>query len=132
VMAGIRGMALPVVLLILMGLTALGHGALLLSRRELQSAWSYRGFLRAQSAAEIGLHLASAVPPEPERNRDPWKAYLVVSGETDDGLAYSTVRRWLSPEFFLLESRGQARGWSGERTVRWVGRLGDKEQEEDP
>jgi hypothetical protein len=39
----------------------------------------------------------------------------------EGGMLYDVGRRWLDGEFFLLESRGRIRGWSGERSTAWVG-----------
>lgn len=116
-----RGMALPLVLVLLLALTAFGHGALLLSRRELKASWAFRDLVRAGQAAEVGLRIAWAVPVGPGDSRTLGSAMHIVSGETDEGLVYETSRRWLDKEFFLLESVGSLRGWGGERRAGWIG-----------
>ena len=116
-----RGMALPIILLLLLALTAFGHGALLLSRRELQATWAFRSLVRSSQAAEIGLRLGFAVPVDGREGRTPWTSYPLVSGETEDGLLYRANRRWLDTEFFLLEGHGGAKGWAGERKIGWIG-----------
>jgi hypothetical protein len=118
---GRAGMALPLILLLLLALTALGHGVLLLSTRELQATWAFRHAVRAGEAAEAGVWLAmhggSALPAE----REVWTVYPLVSGETSDGVTYGAELRWLDRELFLLEGMGGSRGWAGERRMGWVG-----------
>ncbi len=116
-----HGMALPLILLLLLALTAFGHGALMLSRRELQATWAFRNLVRAGQAAELGLRLALEVTPDPAEDRTPWVANPLLSGETDDGLVYGVSRRWLDGEFFLLEGWGGTRGWVGARKTGWIG-----------
>jgi len=116
-----RGVALPLVLLLLLALTGLANGALVLSRRELQATWSQRHIARATQALEIARRLASAVPLDAVEARTPWEARPLVEGETPDGLVYAASRRWLDPEFYLLEVRGGSRGWEGMREAIWVG-----------
>jgi hypothetical protein len=116
-----KGMALPLILLLLLALTALGHGVLLLSTRELQATWAFRHAVRAGEAAEAGawlaMHGGSALPAE----REVWTVYPLVSGETSDGVRYGAELRWLDRELFLLEGTGGSRGWVGERRMGWVG-----------
>ena len=50
-----RGIALPVVILLLLSLTALGHGALLLSRAALTASRVSADDLQARLAAESGV-----------------------------------------------------------------------------
>jgi hypothetical protein len=119
--SGQAGMALPLVLLFLMALAVFGHGALLLSRRELQATWAFRNLVRAEQASEVGLHLAFRASTGPGEDRTPWVLNPLVSGELDGGMLYDAGRRWLDGEFFVLESRGRIRGWSGERSTAWVG-----------
>jgi hypothetical protein len=114
-------MALPLVLLLLMALTAFGHGALLLSLRELRATWAFRNLVRANQAAEIALHLALQAPEIADEDRSPWVLNPLVSGETEDGMLYEAGRRWLTDEFFLMEGRGRIQGWVGERTMIWLG-----------
>ena len=116
-----HGMALPLILLLLLALTLFGHGALMLSRRELQATWAFLNLVRADQAAEIGLRLALQVTPGPSEDRTPWAANPLLSGETDDGLLYGVSRRWLDGEFFLLEGWGGSRGWVGARKAGWIG-----------
>jgi hypothetical protein len=118
---GREGMALALILLLLLALTALGHGVLLLSTRELQATWAFRHAVRAGEAAEAGallaMHGGSALPAE----REVWTVYPLVSGETSDGVTYGAELRWLDRELFLLEGMGGSRGWAGERRMGWVG-----------
>jgi hypothetical protein len=115
------GMALPLVLLLLLALAAFGHGALLLSQRELRATWAFRSLVQAEQAAEIGLRLALEISPDQDVSRTPWTAHGLLSGETEDGLIYEASRRWLSDEFYLLEGRGRIRDWVGEREIGWIG-----------
>ena len=118
----VRGLALPLVLVLLMGLTLFAQGALLLSRQELQATWAFRNLIRAQQAAEIGLHLASTLPPDSVGPASLWRTEPVLSGETAEGLRYSVVRRGLGSGYFLLEATGGIQGWEGERRIVRVGR----------
>lgn len=116
-----KGMALPIVLLILVALTAFGHGALMLSLRELKATWAFRNLVRGGEAAEMGLRLAWELPPEPTEDRSPWVPRPLLSGETEEGHLYQVSRRWLNEEFFLLEATGGVRGWEGVREMAWLG-----------
>ncbi len=115
------GLALPLLLLLLLALSAFGHGALLLARRELQAVWAYGHFARAKAAAEIGLRLAWSVPHDSAGARPPLVEQDLVDGQTEDGLQYRGTRRWLDTEFFLLEGIGGSRGWVGEYRSGWIG-----------
>jgi hypothetical protein len=116
-----RGVALPLVVFFLLGLTILGHAALLLSRRELRSSWALlhgaRAGAAAEAAAELGMR-ALDPPPDP---RPLGQALSLLSGETPDGVTYESVLRWLDSEFLLLEGVGGSRGWPGERRKALVG-----------
>ncbi|NNM05833.1 MAG: hypothetical protein HKO65_12155 [Gemmatimonadetes bacterium] len=114
-------MALPVLLLLMMALTAIGHGALVLSDRELQATWAFRHFLRAETAAKLGLALAWAIPSDTVGERTPWVEETLVDGQTSTGLHFKGIRRWIGPEFFLLEGVGRTEGWRGERRTAWIG-----------
>lgn len=115
------GMALPLVLILLLALTTLGHGALVLSQREVQASAAFRDLARAEKAAEVGLRLAQALPLDPLEDRKPWVFQPLLNGELPDGLTYSATRRWIDEEFFVLEGRGGVKGWPGHRTVASVG-----------
>jgi len=116
-----RGMALPLLLVLLLALTLLGHGTLLLARREILASKTYLHTVQADLAADgaisrVVTDLASL--PDP---RIPGVSIPLWSGWTDPGLWQETSLRWLSSEFFLLEGRGRKRGWPG---VRVKGALG--------
>lgn len=115
------GMALPLVLLLLLALTTFGHGALVLSQREVQASAAFRDLTRAERGAEVGLRLALSRPLDPFGDRPAWVAQLLLTGELSDGLTYSATRRWIDREFFVLQGKGGVKGWPGERTVAWVG-----------
>lgn len=116
-----NGMALPVLLLLLLALTALGHGTLLLARRELNAVWAFRHVLRAGKAAEAALRVGLREGEIVANERVRWMGHPLASGESEDGLIYRSVVRWLDHEFFLLEGSGGSRGWGGERRRAWVG-----------
>ena len=118
---GFRGFALPLLILLLLALSAFGHGALLLSRRELQAVWAYRHFARAEAAAQIGVRLAWDVQPDSVSERVLWIERTLVEGQTEDGLLFRGTRRWLNQDIFLVEGIGKSRGWPGEKRVTWVG-----------
>jgi len=120
-MKRVEGMALPLLLLILLAITAVGHATLLLARRELISVWAFRHAVRAEKAAEAAVDLAFRGLEAPLPSRMPGVGSRVLSGETEDGLGYSGVLRWLDQEFFLLEGTGTSRGWGGERRRGGVG-----------
>lgn len=115
------GMALPLLLVLLLALTALGHGTLLLARRDLKTVWAFRHALRAGQAAEASLRLGQLDVEIIQNERVAWTGHPVGSGEFGDGLIYRSVFRWLDQEFFLLEGTGGSRGWRGERRRAWVG-----------
>ncbi len=107
-------------LLLMMALAAIGHGALSLSLRELQATWALRHMARAEMAANLGIAHAWRLPPDTARARTPWSEELVVEGRTTTGLFYRGIRRWIDTEFFLLEGVGNTEGWIGERRVGWI------------
>jgi len=116
-----NGMALPLVLLLLVALTAFGHAALVLSQREVQASAAFRDLIRAEKAAGVGLRLAISLTPDSSMDRTPWIPELLFTGELTDGLTYSVVRRWIDLEFFVLSGRGGVKGWPGSREVGLVG-----------
>lgn len=116
-----RGAALPLLLLLLLALTALGNGTLLLARREMQVTWAYHHAVRAGEAAEAALRLGARSLRTASNQRSPGVAATVSSGESEDGLLYESEVRWLDSEFFLLEGTGGSRGWGGKRRRTWVG-----------
>jgi len=125
------GMAIPLLLLLLLALTALGHGTLLLARRELTSVWALRHATRAGRAVDIALELAFRGWDGSPGDRVAGAGILLLSGETDEGLGFEATLRWLNREYFLMEGIGKSRGWVGERRggrVGWgldpLGRLG--------
>jgi hypothetical protein len=116
-----RGVALPFVLFVLLGLTTLGHAALLLARREMRSSWALAHGARAEAAAEVALKLGmGAVDPYSDQ-RPRWETLSLASGETEDGNPFECVLRWLDQEFLLLEGVGRSRGWPGKRQKALVG-----------
>ena len=115
------GIALPLVLILLLALTSLGHGALVLSQREVQASAAFRDLTRAKAGAEVGLRMGLALSPDPFGDRTPWVAQSLLTGELPDGLTYSATRRWINEEFFVLEGRGGVKGWPGQVTVASVG-----------
>ena len=115
------GMALPLVLLLLLALTALGHGTLLLARRELSTVWAFRHAIRAGQAAEASLKTDALPEYLFLGQRVPWIGHSLGKAETGDGLKMEKVFRWLDQEFFLLEGTGGSRGWKGERRRALVG-----------
>jgi hypothetical protein len=121
VKAGARGMALPMILFLLLALTVLAHGALMLSRQEQKASSAFVHTLRATRAAEAAARLGLTALVSPPASREAWKARPVVAGETEDGLQYHGVARWLDGEFFLLEGSGGSRGWEGEQRTGLVG-----------
>jgi hypothetical protein len=114
-------MALPLLLLLLLALTALGHGVLLLSRTELRATWAFHHAERAVRAARAGAHVGLEDLEIDLDRREKGLGMPVASGESEDGLVFRSTLRWLGPEFFLLESFGGSRGWEGERRLAWVG-----------
>lgn len=116
-----RGMALVLMLLILLALTALGHGTLLLARREILTARSFHHAVRAGQAAQAAILAGVEAWEIVAAEGPPGIEIPLSSGETDGGLRYGSLLRWLDREFFVVLGRGGSRGWGGERRLAWVG-----------
>ncbi len=114
-------MALPLVLVLLLALTALAHGTLLLARREVQASGSFRRVLQARRGAEGGVALTLERMPEGAGERVPGTVVPVVAGSTRDGGWYRGDLLWLDRELFLVAGRGGSRDWPGEGREGWVG-----------
>jgi len=117
----VRGFVLPLLLLLLLALTLLGHGILLLSRQELRASRAYLHAVRGDLAAVGGLSLGLETLPAPS---DPRLAGITVplgSEWIDGGLWRGVTLRWLGPELFLLEGKGRSLGWPGTRRRAAVG-----------
>jgi len=115
------GMALPLLLLLLLALTALGHGTLLLARGELHATWAFRHAVRAEKAAEAAIQMGLGEKDAFGRERVPWVGISLAGGESEDGLIFRSTLRWWDREYFLVEGSGGSRGWEGERRQAWVG-----------
>jgi hypothetical protein len=115
------GMALPLAILLLLGMTVLGHGALLLSRHEVRATAALRDRIRAERAAVIGLQLNWRVPTAP-RGSTEWMPH--ASGGLPWGLHYEVTGRWLDRDFFILSGIGRVTGRSAQVRMVWVGREG--------
>jgi len=114
-------MALPLLLLLLLALTALGHGTLLLARGELHATWAFRHAVRAEKAAEAAIQMGLGEKDALGGERVPWVGISLAGGESEDGLIFRSTLRWLDREYFLVEGSGGSRGWEGERRQAWVG-----------
>ena len=107
------GVALPLLLVLLLALTLLAHGALLLAQQELRASESYLHVVRSSLAAEGAIQRVAggaSMLPGPRRNGE---VIPLFSGWIDDALWHEGVLRWLGPEFFFLEGGGRSRGWPG-------------------
>lgn len=118
---GPRGIALPLILVLLLALTLLGHGILLLSRQELQASRAYLHAVRADLAAVGGLRLGLKRLPDPSDPRETGIPIPLGSGWVEGGLWRGATLRWLGPELLLLEGEGRSRGWPGTRRRGAVG-----------
>jgi hypothetical protein len=116
-----RGVALPLVLVLLLALTLLGHGILLLSRWQLLASRAYLHAVRGDLAAAGAVTLGLASFPDPSDPRPQGIVIPLASGWTDGGLRRDVTLRWLGPELFLLEGQGRSRGWPGVRRRGAVG-----------
>ena len=116
-----KGMAVPLILVLLLALTFFGHASLVLSQREVRASAAYRDLVRAEKAAGVGLRLAFSLPVDPMGDRPVWMAKSLLAGDLMDGLTYSATRRWIDREFFVLLAKGSVMGWPGEREMGRVG-----------
>ena len=117
-----RGVALPVVVLLLLSLTALGHGALLLSQGALAGSRASAGVLQARLSAESGVREGMEIVAD---NRGVavdlgWAETGALStGGPAPGMRFHVGVRRLGSELFLLESTG----WrEGNPSIRRIGR----------
>lgn len=105
-----RGAALAVVLLLLLAMTALGHGVLLLARRELAASRAGQGVVRARLAAQSAVRLLAAMPPPPGLDSVPvWGLVPGPSGALT-GTGYRGALRRLSRERWMLQGWGRGPG----------------------
>jgi hypothetical protein len=117
----LRGFVLPLLLILLLALTLLGHGVLLLARRELQASKAFLHAARADLAAAGALAEGLGRLPPPGRNGTPNRRVPLFSGWREDGLWLDAAIRWLDSEMFFLEGRGRSRGWPGVRARGAIG-----------
>jgi len=112
---GERGAVLPLLLVLLLALTMLGHGILILAQREMRASLSYlhavRGEMAAVGALRRGLEGMALGPVTLQRGG----LIPVQSGWIGEGLWQGSQVRWLTREVFLLEGEGRSRGWPGSR-----------------
>jgi len=121
----VRGIALPLLLLLLLALTLLGHGILLLSRQELRASRTYLHAVRGDLAAVGGLKLGLETLPVSSEPRSAGITIPLASEWMDGGLWRGVTLRWLGPELFLLEGKGRSLGWPGTRRRGAVGWMMD-------
>ncbi len=119
---GREGIALPVLLLLLLALTALAHGLLVLSLQELRTTRVLGHAYRSSEAAEAALRMELPNAEELRGPRPLWLGGSLGSGSAEAGHEYEGIFRWLDGEFFLVEGIGRSRGWLGERRRGWGGR----------
>lgn len=127
-----QGMALPLAIVLLLALTILAHGVLLLSRHEVRAASSLRDLVRAQRAAEVGLHLYWAghgMFTEPAGS-SLWEP--VSSGDLPGGLSFGVSIHSLDSDFFLLAGSGMVTGMNGGSRIVWLGRSGSCQARDNP
>jgi hypothetical protein len=117
----VRGFVLPLLLLLLLALTLLGHGILLLSRQELRASRAYLHAVRGDLAAVGGVSLGLETLPAPSDTRLAAITVPLGSEWIDGGLWRGVTLRWLGPELFLLEGKGRSLGWPGTRRRGAVG-----------
>ena len=117
-----RGIALPVVVLLLLSLTALGHGALLLSQGALAGSRASAGALPARLSAESGVREGMEILADQRGVAVDlgWAETGALStGGPAPGMRFQVGVRRLGSELFLLESTG----WREENpSIRRIGR----------
>ena len=119
-----RGAALPLVLLLLLAVTALGHGAFVLSLEEEEASRASAALLQARVMAEGGVRRALEalrVDTLPAVGRE---AAVLLQGSVP-GASFRVEVRYLTREIFWVEGRGSAAPASGgpERAQARAGRL---------
>lgn len=103
------GFAVPVILMVLLAATALGHLLHYLARQELMVARTERDLLIARLAAEGGVR-ASASSAEAVLVATPVGDTTVVEGAHGQRGAYRVVARRLTRELYLLVGEGRVDG----------------------
>jgi len=116
-----EGIAMALLLVLLLALTLLGHGTLLLARREFSASKAYLHVVRSTLAARGAVYRGIRAPPELTGPRVPGSTISMASGWTGDELWLGGSLRWLGPELFFLEGQGRSRGWPGTRAQGAVG-----------
>jgi hypothetical protein len=115
-------MALPVAIVLLLGMTVLGHGLLVLSRQEVRATAALRDAARALGAAETGLGLFWPAVGDSAGFAEEEDWVSVGSGELERRVRFEVFRRSLGSGFFLLRSRGMVGGRFVGGEVIWLGR----------
>lgn len=118
---GVRGIALPLILVLLLALTLLGHGILLLARQEFQASRAYLHAVRGDLASSGALDLGLKSLPGFSQPRLPGAVIPIASEWIEGDLWRGVGLRWLGSELFLLEGEGRSRGWPGTRRRGAVG-----------
>jgi hypothetical protein len=105
-----RGMALVVVVLVMLAVTALAHGLLTLSRFEYQAARAGEDHLASRLAAEAGVRLVLLEEfGSVGASTPPWKRAISLAGSVG-GADYSAQLVRLSRELWLAEGTGSRGG----------------------
>lgn len=109
------GFVLVLVVALLLGLSLLGHGALLLARFDHAVARAGERLLQAAAEASRGMEAAGRVPASPGAVG----TTVQVASEAGPGGSYRALRRSLDREWFLLEAEGRdPSGSAARRLVR--------------
>lgn len=116
-----EGVALPLMLFLLMALTFLGHGSLLLARRDLQASRVFLQATQAREAARSALLAATDFGEAIQASRESGGRGRLFQEDWGDGAKRGATVQWLSRELFLVEGEGSARGWPGAKRVGGVG-----------
>lgn len=100
---------LPLVLLLVLALELLAHGALLMARQEAAASRIGAGLVQARVASESGLHASLSPVGARYDGIAPWSVLPGAAGAVGEGRFAVAVRR-LDREVWLWESEGRVEG----------------------
>ncbi|MEE8147656.1 MAG: hypothetical protein V3T24_08635 [Longimicrobiales bacterium] len=106
-----RGILLPAMLLLIVAITLIAHGALILAEAELEVSTVARAVLTARLSAEAGVVTAMAGPTAWPVDAAPWRAEPVREGPFGPHGSFSVTATLVEPELTLWEGVGARTGY---------------------
>ncbi len=120
---GREGIVLAAVVLVLVALGLLAHGALLLAHQELRASLAGARVLQARLAAEAGYRAALSAASQGSLGKEPVGSWTVLAQGEVGGSPFRGAALRVSREVWQVEGRGRAAGaawWAGWGGPAWI------------